>query len=211
MSERIANVYSFSEQDADIIDSNVTNHDDWDKNCFDNIKQLLTGFLRFEQDNCCCYCKSELGWKKGEFHIEHVLPKSQYVKFMFKPENLALACPHCNISKSTNDPYIPYGSNGTRIARYPSTNNRFLTIHPYFDNYSENIKILKGSIYNPQTKKGAITIEFCKLYELQHVEQRMKKFKASTKIKRKIFNVISDNNPKMLVVEIKDYIKQFFQ
>lgn len=212
MSERIANLYKFAEDENVIINSNINSHHDWDKDCFDNIKESLIDFLRREQNNLCCYCKCELGGKKGEFHIEHVLPKSKYVRFMFKPENLALTCPHCNVSKNTNDPYIPYDNKGKPIIRYPSTNNRFLTIHPYLDNYSDNIKILKGSVYNALTQKGIKTIDFCKLYELQHVEQKMKQFKTSTTtIQKNIFRAISENKPTMLIIEIKDYIRRLFR
>lgn len=211
MSERIANVYSLSKDDNNIVKSNVDSHNDWDKDCFNNIKELLIDFLRREQNNLCCYCKSELGWKKVEFHIEHVLPKSKYFKFMFESKNLALACPHCNISKSIHDPYIPYKKN-TPLQRYPSKTSKFSTIHPYLDNYSENIRILKGSVYNALTQKGVKTIDFCKLYELQHVEQKMKQFKASAPpIKKNIFRAISENNPTWLIVEIKDYIIQLFR
>lgn len=86
--------------------------------------------------------------------IEHYLDKSkhQYRKWAFCCINLTLACHACNLQKSTKNLgaglVAPLG-----IRQYARGPNLYTWLHPYFDNYHDNIEIGPGWTY--KIKAGA--------------------------------------------------------
>ncbi|RLJ72856.1 HNH endonuclease [Pedobacter alluvionis] len=168
MSDKINNHYIFDKEDNSIIKSNFNNYLDWDKSCFDTVKEKIKKFLRSEQNNKCCYCKKELKFDLKDVDIEHIIPKSAYSKFTFHKYNLALSCPACNTIKGSKEVVKKI------IVNYPRDSKNIKIIHSHFDNYSENIKIENDCVFIPLTKKGSETITVCELYRLITVEQKAK-------------------------------------
>lgn len=168
--ERIKIPYFFSEEEKSIIKANYSQAKDWSKSQFRDLKYSLRTYLRFIQGNQCCYCKRYLPWDMKSVDIEHIVNKDDHWTFGFEPKNLALSCPACNSCKTSQETLsIP------NVANYPSYAGAFLIVHPYFDNYSENIAI-QFPIYSAITDKGTKTIKMCKLDRLVEVERRQKEY-----------------------------------
>ncbi|WP_265169730.1 hypothetical protein [Pseudomonas solani] len=101
-------------------------------------------------------------------NIEHIIPKSKKIEFIFEPKNLCVICPDCNEVKRsqevTGDEPNPLKRNAIQ---YPRTSGAFKIVHPHFDNYSEHI-IHANRIYIDITPKGHWTIGACKLNRFYH-------------------------------------------
>ncbi|PWB22592.1 HNH endonuclease [Flavobacterium sp. HTF] len=168
MSERIVTAYIFDKADISIIKTNFNNYLDWDKPCFDDIKDKIKNKLRTEQGNKCCYCKKELEFDLKDVDIEHIIPKSKYSKFTFHKLNLSLSCPACNTIKGSKEVL------NKTITNYPKSSKSIKIVHSHFDNYSEHIRIENDCVFIPLSKKGSETITTCELYRLITVEQKAK-------------------------------------
>ena len=58
----------------------------------------ITSALHGETHGKCAYCEATV--KAVAYpHVEHILPKSTFVDFVYSWENLTLACPVCNTNK----------------------------------------------------------------------------------------------------------------
>ncbi|NOQ27268.1 MAG: hypothetical protein GQ564_18050 [Bacteroidales bacterium] len=170
MSDRINKPYEFLDDENVIIANNFNTHHDWTKTVFNQIKVNIITHLRNEQENKCCYCKSELGFDIKEMDIEHIIPKSEYESFTFHNKNLALSCPACNTKKSTKSVL------NKKCSCYPRSGNAFVIVHAHYDNYSTNIFIKDECVYVPRTSKGSDTIKYCELYRFLDVIEKARKF-----------------------------------
>ena len=117
------------------------------------------------------YCKRDVSLQSASnSHVEHILPKSRYFKFIFEPKNLCVICADCNEIKREqealdfNDELLK----SKEITLYPRSSKAFLIVHPHFDNYDEHIKILIGGHYLDLSPKGNKTIGICKLNRILH-------------------------------------------
>jgi 5-methylcytosine-specific restriction endonuclease McrA len=54
--------------------------------------------VRLRANDRCEYCRMHQSLQGATFHIEHIHPSSK--SGSSQPENLALACPNCNLHKS---------------------------------------------------------------------------------------------------------------
>ena len=73
----------------------------------------------------CEYCQMHQSLQGATFHVEHVTPRSRGGATQF--ENLAWACPRCNLQKSD------------RVeAPEPSTGNPTRLFHPRLDDWDEH-------------------------------------------------------------------------
>lgn len=206
MTDIISSPYSFNAEEKRLIASSFEKHTDWDKSCFDAIKAAIKDDLRPKQSNKCCYCKWELGFDIKQVDVEHVVPKSEYEKFTFRNNNLALSCPGCNTNKSSQTVLKK------TITNYPRTGVNITIVHPYFDNYSEHIEIHNGAIYEGVSSKGCETIKLCKLYRLKKVLQKTKESKAlSSPIAKLVFdlNNASDDEKRKLIDALGISTNQF--
>lgn len=73
-------------------------------------KKEVKEALRLESNNKCMYCESKITHITFE-HIEHIKPKAKhkFPELTFEFSNLGLACPTCNMNKSsTYDPAQPF-------------------------------------------------------------------------------------------------------
>ncbi|MBM3992634.1 MAG: HNH endonuclease [Planctomycetes bacterium] len=54
--------------------------------------------VRIRADQRCEYCRMHQSLQGATFHVEHIVPQS--AGGTSDPENLAIACPSCNLQKS---------------------------------------------------------------------------------------------------------------
>ena len=170
---KISNPYSFTAPELLVIKNNFTVHTDWEKDCFQEIKDNIRDHLRPEQGNKCCYCKRELGYDIKDVDIEHIIPKSKYPKFTFEPKNLALSCPGCNTIKGDDEVLKK------KIVFYPKHSKNTLIIHAHYDEYDKHIEIHEGLLFEAITKKGSHTITTCELFRLKKALKKAKEQKQN--------------------------------
>lgn len=65
------------------------------------VPKVLSQAIRSRAHGRCQYCLMHESLQGATFHIEHVVPKSKGGESTL--ENLALACPGCNLHKSRQD------------------------------------------------------------------------------------------------------------
>ena len=204
MSNKINRPYEFSEEETQLISKNFLSYHDWEKKVFDPIKSRIISHLRFEQDNKCCYCKSELGFDIKDVDIEHIIPKSEYDKFTFYGKNLALSCPACNTKKSTKPVLI------RRYNNYPRNGNAFVIVHAHYDDYPIHILIKEECVYVARTSKGSDTIKYCELFRFLDVMEKAKQYQTKkTPIAQLVENIrnADDSDINDLIMVIKDKIE----
>jgi hypothetical protein len=128
-------------------------------------KQIKDHYID-EQQRRCCYCGAlfpsahNLVWD-----AEHVISRNSEPRFLFEPRNLAIACKDCNQTKSDQEV-----RNNPRSKPFPALSADYKIVHPHFDTYDEHIRWL-GSVCQPLTEKGRVTIEICGLlrYAIDYV------------------------------------------
>lgn len=123
------------------------------------------------QGHYCIYCGLHED-HCGELEREHIASKGikAYPQFVFEPENLCLACHHCNFELKKEFDTITKPSPTYK-------NNKFNIVHPYFDNFSDHIQFLvengKALISKkPRSRKGKKTID---LFELDKPSKTTKR------------------------------------
>ncbi|MFM5179464.1 hypothetical protein ACEUAY_07655 [Aeromonas veronii] len=160
-----------------LINSYLNGDIEWFDKSLSKIKKQIRIILRKEQDNRCIYCRRII---KGERRnstedIEHFLDKSKqyYKKWAFSPLNLTLACHPCNMVKSTKD----LGDMTLRQARKIQNGiGQFKWLHPYFDDYHDNIEINEGWLYSvknnaPNVAAASKMISDCELDKIEKIEE----------------------------------------
>ena len=75
---------------------------------------------------------------------------------MFTPQNLAVSCRDCNLSKGQTEVRT------TTRKKFPNESRHYRIVHPHFDNYSDHIRWF-GDICVPLTDKGVETQATCGL------------------------------------------------
>lgn len=154
-------------------------------------KAALKSDLRTLQKGRCCFCRRIL-FDDYATHLEHFIEKAQYAQYTFEIQNLALSCGTCNIQKNAQSrsllAYLRMRANrggkaiGARCqtlvselppgSPLPLTAASYRWVHPYFDDYSDNIRIERGWIFVGRTVKGVRTIRGVRLNALALVERR---------------------------------------
>ncbi|WP_102978431.1 HNH endonuclease [Chryseobacterium scophthalmum] len=143
---------------------------DWGEDDIQDIRKLIRNYYR-NLTKKCIYCRNEISIRSVKnCHVEHIIPKSKYLGFMFEPKNLCVICSDCNEIKNNKE------ATGTleevvkgrkTIKLYPRSSDRFLVVHPHFDNYEEHIRKI-GDIYIDLSTKGSYTIHICELNRKLH-------------------------------------------
>jgi uncharacterized protein (TIGR02646 family) len=162
---------------------------EWSDKSLYNLKKKIRITLRSQQEGRCIYCRRLIPIERRNAYedIEHFLDKSKryYLKWSFSCVNLILSCRACNVEKSTRD----MGDAAIRSATaYTENAGNFQWIHPYFDDYHENIEISKGWLYTvkagaPKASRAHALIKECKLDEVSRIES------YSEEIKDKIYRL----------------------
>lgn len=184
MSDRIRLPYFFDSEEQKLIDDYYTNNGhNWKDKRLTPVKDNLKRFLRFVQNNKCCYCQQELGFDNQEVNIEHIVDKNKHKAFGFLAKNLALSCPACNSCKGDREVLENSGA-----PLYPDNSLGFKIVHPHYDYYSEHIECVNYPVFKSLSKKGTFTINTCKLNRFETIEQRQKEHYYKTKIINSILN-----------------------
>lgn len=143
---------------------------DWGCDEIQDIRKLIRDYYR-DLTKKCFYCRKRISIRSvGNCHVEHIIPKSAYLGFMFEPKNLCVVCSDCNKIKSDKEAAgaleeVIKGKR--RILRYPRVSTRFLVVHPHFDTYEEHIHQC-GDFYVSKSTKGSYTIHICELNRKIH-------------------------------------------
>lgn len=159
--------YSLSSDDIELIKKaspEKNNRRDWVKPCLNKFKERIKNHLREKQYSRCAYCRNRIQEGICPSELDHIVQKSKRPDWMYNPLNICYSCKRCNTAKGcTHDIIRDYD-----LESYPKDSKAFLIINPYFDKYSEHIKIIDGILYKGLTPKGHYTIKCCKLnrYEL---------------------------------------------
>lgn len=156
-------------------DASARGHTAWDRNVrLDSVKRKIKEFRIIRSSQTCCYCRRDIG---GEFSmvldVEHVLPKSQYLKYMFSGKNLAVSCKRCNMSiKGARLDFLFSPVMPKRVFR----SKYYKIIHPNLDDYESHLLrnavqigasvLVKYSVVG-RSSKGYYTYEFFKLDALE--------------------------------------------
>lgn len=148
----------------------------WDNKALSSLKKQIRVALREQQGGRCYFCRRMILIERKNAYeaIEHYLDKSNshYSKWAFSPVNLTVCCHACNFQKATAD----LGDQAVKSSvALRSTAGSFKWLHPYFDDYHENIEVLPGWVYKaiggaPKEAEAKALIDDCKLDEVQTIE-----------------------------------------
>lgn len=149
---------------------------EWSSKEFAELKKSLRFSLRTQQDGRCIYCRRKITVERRNAaeDIEHFLDKSKdkYKKWAFSAVNLAISCHPCNMQKSTRDMGDAEVSKAYQLTE---TCGEYSWIHPYFDNYFDNIEIMDAWLYvikkeAPRPERARKMIKDCLLDQITTIE-----------------------------------------
>jgi len=109
------------------------------------VPQELSRAVRSRASARCQYCLMHESLQGATFHIEHVIPQSKGGRSEL--ENLALACPGCNLHKASRI-----------IAIDPATGEDVTLFHPIRQPWSQHFR-LKDYRIEGMTAVGRATVE----------------------------------------------------
>jgi hypothetical protein len=118
----------------------------------------LRELVRQRAGNCCEYCRLPQEVSELRFHIEHVIPRQHGGGD--ESENLALACPECNLHK---------GPNLTGIE--PASGGLVRLFHPRRDQWREHFAA-EGILVVGKTDVGRTTIQLLDMNDSDRVSIR---------------------------------------
>lgn len=171
----------FNGEDSDYIEKyDGTSHKIWNetKGPIVPLRASIRKHYLEQQGYKCAYCRMLKRENHGlSWDVEHIIPKSVHPRFLFEPENLALACKECNLSKLDQDVLA-----GTlrQKALYPRDKESYTIIHPHYDKYEDHMEIAGFAgkvIYMPKNKhKGKETFILCDLVRFSYEYGEWKDF-----------------------------------
>lgn len=146
-------------------------HTNWSDADLESVRVAIRTHYRKEQLGVCSYCKKDISTTSAlNCHVEHIVPKSKHLDFIFTPKNLCVICADCNQIKREQETLgsIPNTiTNPTTRKIYPRSSNAFKIVHPHFDRYDDHILVTNG-YYIDITPKGHFTIGACNLNRKLH-------------------------------------------
>jgi uncharacterized protein (TIGR02646 family) len=145
----------------------ILKSENWSDEEFASIKRLIR-FLHYKsQKRRCAYCRRLLNPLGINEHIDHLVARSVYHGWMFKPRNLVLACYQCNTQKNNSN--ILNATYGRRRLQKKSINYEYF--NPYIHVWSDHFEIEDSLFIRARTVTGSNTI----------TEYRLSDFKYSMK------------------------------
>lgn len=164
---------AFSGADAAYIKNyNGSEHTQWNHTSgpIVSIRDSIRQHYFLEQHFLCAYCRMEHKQRHGlTWDVEHIIPKATHPQFLYEPENLALACKECNISKDNKNVLTRQIS---KAASLPKNNSDYSIIHPHLDKYSDHMEIavIENKVFHrPKNKdKGKETFILCDLIRFSY-------------------------------------------
>lgn len=164
---------TFSGANADFINNyNGIDHEQWNTTTgpIVGIRASIRDHYLKEQRFKCAYCRMHHKQRHGlTWDVEHIIPKATHPHFLYEPENLALACKECNISKDNKNVLV---KPALRPRNLPVRSEDYLIIHPHYDIYSEHMEIAvigEKIFHRPKNKeKGRETFILCDLVRFSY-------------------------------------------
>jgi hypothetical protein len=127
------------------------------------VPEALSRAVRERAHGRCQYCLMHESLQGATFHVEHVIPQSKGGESTL--ENLALACPRCNLHKADKT-----------TAPDPLTGEQVALFHPLQQQWSEHFRF-KGHEMEGLTAIGRATVV---LLDLNHMRrQRIRQVEES--------------------------------
>jgi hypothetical protein len=108
------------------------------------VAEAASRAVRLRAQGRCQYCLMHESLQGATFHVEHVIPRSKGGESTL--ENLALACPGCNLRKADKT-----------TARDPLTGEQVDVFHPLQQRWSEHFQF-KGYEIEGLTAIGRATV-----------------------------------------------------
>jgi uncharacterized protein (TIGR02646 family) len=134
-------------KEANMRPPNVWGHDD------------IRETLQQETDSRCAYCDSHMT-QVSSAHIEHYKPRAAYPELVVNWENLTVACPRCNSSKSdTFSEDLPF-------------------INPFFDAPDDHFVFYGDLVLAPASLRGEYTIQILRLNNEDLVAARKRRLQS---------------------------------
>jgi len=128
------------------------------------VPEVLSQAIRSRAHGRCQYCLMHESLQGATFHIEHVIPASRGGESTL--ENLALACPGCNLHKANRTTAVD-----------PLTGEQVPLFHPILQRWPEHFRF-KGYEMEGYTAVGRATVAMLDLNHLrrQRIRQAEKAF-----------------------------------
>ena len=137
-------------------------HTNWGDEDLQPVRREIREHYRNVQRLVCVYCLGSVSAHSAVgAPVEHIVPKSQHLHFMFEPENLCVICPDCNKFKSNRESLVNPVLTANRV-NYPKNSALYRIVHPHFDSYSNHIAKF-NRLYVECSDKGGYTIYICNL------------------------------------------------
>lgn len=137
-------------------------HTSWSDDDLQPVRREIREHYRNVQRLVCAYCQGPVCTRSAAGSpIEHIVPKSQHLAFMFEPKNLCVVCADCNEYKSNHEALVDPVLRAPRV-NYPENPQLFRIVHPHLDTYGEHIGRFER-LYVDLTEKGGYTIYACNL------------------------------------------------
>lgn len=137
-------------------------HTSWGDPDLEAVRCEIRNHYRDVQRLACVYCQAPVAMRSAQgAPVEHIVPKSQHVGFMFEPKNLCVICPDCNEYKGKREVLVEPVLVADRV-NYPTSRMAFRIMHPHYDEYEDNI-MRHNKVYVECSDKGGYTIYICNL------------------------------------------------
>lgn len=124
-----------------------------------SVSRAIAGQARERALGRCEYCRMHQSLQGATFHIEHVIPVS--LGGADALSNLVLACPGCNLNKSSKIDAID-----------PQSGNRVPLFHPLADAWDKHFEICEYRILG-KTDVGRATVNTLKLNHERRLRVRL--------------------------------------
>lgn len=123
-----------------------------------NISAALIRLVRERAQHRCEYCGMSQSLQGATFHVEHIIPLT--CGGSTSAENLALACPSCNLHKSDRS-----------HAMDPDTQQRATIFHPRRQRWTDEFRF-DGTILIGHTATGRATVQALDLNHPRRIRVR---------------------------------------
>jgi 5-methylcytosine-specific restriction endonuclease McrA len=121
---------------------------------------LARGVVWRRAQDRCEYCRLPQCAIEATFHVEHILARQHSPPDADAPDNLALACHHCNLHKGTNLTSID-----------PISGLVVPLFHPRRDNWNEHFALREAHIVGI-TPTGRVTVQLLQFNTERRLELR---------------------------------------
>ncbi|WP_443477956.1 HNH endonuclease [Novosphingobium aerophilum] len=177
----------------------------WGEEKLEALRSLIKKHYIAQQAYQCCYCRQRLYSNHGRpWDVEHIIAMSLKPKFMFEPQNLAVACVECNQEKRAKPV-----TDSKRVS-FPTTADHYAIVHPHFDVWEDHIELEGEATYHSLSKKGSFTIYECDLFRFRQREAKIRKPIKDRRFERDVGELRfakTEDEARVIVASIMERVK----